>query len=147
MADTIPTLPAAGRTAGDAKGELEPGHTPPSLVKVRSVLPNAPMNRSEPHPADCEREHGFLKDALAVLDRAFRAPDLRERRGRLIEHGTSACAHARLGQHRAMRADLQAMLTDALQLPPDGPEGQETLRLRRMLRLALAEPQEDGADH
>ena len=88
---------------------------------------------------DCARVHELLRHAMALLDAGFRAPELRAQRARLIERGTIACVNARLLRHGDMRADLQGMLSDALEMPAEPPDETSTLRLRRLIRQALAD--------
>jgi hypothetical protein len=82
--------------------------------------------------------HRYLTDALGALDAGFDEPEWRLVRSRLIREGTCACVHVRMRQFEPLRASLQAMSTDAMQLPITGERGGEVLRVRRLIRLALS---------
>lgn len=96
------------------------------------------MNDSLTPDQDCARAHELLQAAMILLDADFRGPELRAQRAKMIERGTIACANARLRRHDAMRADLQVMLDDALELPAGRADETSVLRLQRLLRTALS---------
>lgn len=121
------------------------------MFQARDVLchPLDTMTPMLPPNDDCARAHQILQTVMTLLDGGFRSPELRAVRGRLIDRGTVACAHARLGRHDDLRAALEAMMADAETLPDQEGDDHAASRLQALVRAALSgEPAEErSSDH
>ena len=67
------------------------------------------------------------------------AEPLRDIKRTLVERGTAACAHARLGRADEMTADLRVMETTLAQVQASDAAAHGVDELRRLLELSASE--------
>lgn len=91
-----------------------------------------------PLTGPCGEAHKHLQQFMTELASKLPGEPMRDVKRTLVERGTAACAHARLGRVDDMTAELRVMQTLLSQVQASDADAQGVDDLRRLLELSAS---------